>query len=379
MNTYERDYRDRYYRESTRVPQQRNSNNNRRDSVRNSRRANDDQRIVINGKSDLKLCRKNRYEYNKIKAMRKQRAKAVFVVLMGVVVVSSGFYALKKIAPSVTATEKEKYVPIPTVSKNYNEDKFRINKEIPKENFEESAEIKFYVGDHHDKFYVEEFLKTEAGEYIYKYSDCYGVDPNVMAAMCMQESSLDHNSCLPAINGQPEGWRYNGFGVGLMQLESPDGSEISCYNYETGMKDVEYITMENACDIEKNIKIGCMIFRNSLDNNMGNVVLAIQSHNYGQPMIDKIFKVLYSDKSEQVKQDYNNVSWLENIRHVNQNPQQYDPNWKYDSYGDPNYISNVLKYCPSKEAEYKYDDHKITFNLETLTIKNYESIDSKTR
>ena len=43
------------------------------------------------------------------------------------------------------------------------------------------------------------------------------------------------------------------------------------YNYKTGQIDTEYITMDEACDIIKNIKIGCMIFQNSLNYNNGNV------------------------------------------------------------------------------------------------------------
>ena len=68
---------------------------------------------------------------------------------------------------------------------------------------------------------------------------------------------------------------YSEYGVGLMQLESPSGEEIRAYNYKTGQIDgqidTEYITMDEACDIIKNIKIGCMIFQNSLNYNNGNV------------------------------------------------------------------------------------------------------------
>ena len=142
-----------------------------------------------------------------------------------------------------------------------------------------------------------------------------------------------------------------------MQLESPSGQEISAYNYLTGQFDTEYITMDNACNMEMNIKIGCMIFQNSLKRNYGNILLAIQSHNYGQPMLDLILEQEYSGAHE--------------------DPQKYLFDWDEDSYGDGNYISNVLKYCPSDKVTYNYNGCKYTFDLKNLKIIKIEELGTK--
>lgn len=216
---------------------------------------------------------------------------------------------------------------------------------------------------------VNDYLYGPMGKFFYEYSEAYGVDPNIMCAIAMQESSLNHKECIPG------GSMYYGYGVGLMQLESPEGQEIRAYNYKTGEIDVEYITMENACDPIKNIKIGCMIFQNSLNYNDGNVLLAIQSHNYGQGMIDLVLDYNYSN-AEDVKQDYKNIEWIRFMKEAHENPSKYIYDWDESKYGDGNYISNVLRYCPVYKVKYSYNGKKICFNLRTLQIEESLKLDS---
>lgn len=229
----------------------------------------------------------------------------------------------------------------------------------------------FLVGSSSDKSKVIDFLYGPLGQIVYKYSEMYGVDPNVIAAMCMQESSLMHNECIPG------GSKYYGYGVGIMQLESPSGQEISAYNYLTGQFDTEYITMDNACNMEMNIKIGCMIFQNSLKSNYGNILLAIQSHNYGQPMLDLILEQEYSGAVSSIKQDYEDLEWIKDVKTAHEDPQKYLFDWDEDSYGDGNYISNVLKYCPSDKVTYNYNGCKYTFDLKNLKIIKIEELGTK--
>ena len=37
------------------------------------------------------------------------------------------------------------------------------------------------------------------GKYFYEYADMYGVDANLMCAIAMQESSLNHKACIPGV------------------------------------------------------------------------------------------------------------------------------------------------------------------------------------
>lgn len=235
---------------------------------------------------------------------------------------------------------------------------------IKQERNEKVVDIKdpFLVGSKIDCVdQVNQFLYGPQGRIIYDYSEAYGIDPNLIAAMCMQETSLQHANCIPG------GDFYSGYGVGMMQLECPSGQEVTAYNYNTNSYDTEYITMENACDMEKNIKIGCMLFQNSLNNNYGNPLLAIQAHNYGQGMINSIFYETYGKDGFQVKKDYQNVDWLPMIKNAHQNPNLYITGWDGE-YGDGDYISHVLGNCPTDTIKYKYGTFQYTYNLKTLTV-----------
>ena len=222
----------------------------------------------------------------------------------------------------------------------------------------------FNVGNSPDKKMVIDFLASPDGQYIYKYAEEYGVDPNIMAAIAMQETTLNHYACIPG------GDMYSGYGVGLMQLESPSGEEIKAFNYNTNEWDTEYVTMDNACDIEKNIKIGCMMFQNKLKENGGNIFLAIQSHNYGQGMIDMMMDNLYGEKAREVKSDYRNISWIDEVKNIHNNPGMYLSNWAESGYGDGDYLEHILRFCPSKEAKFKMGGFEYTIDLEKCQLKD---------
>lgn len=315
---------------------------------------------VINKRAirKLKLERNNKFAPKPIVPKRKFSKKIVLPLTLGVVILCGG--NLFKVEGEVVAKNLES-------SSITNEDNTKIDKN------QNSNDDYFSVGSSDDKSKVIDFLYGPSGQLVYKYSEMYGVDPNVIAAMCMQESSLMHRECIPG------GDLYNGYGVGIMQLESPSGQEISAYNYLSGQFDTEYITMENACNMEMNIKIGCMIFQNSLKNNYGNVFLAIQSHNYGQPMIDLIFDQKYQQKATSVKQDYENLEWVKDIKYAHENPKEYLFDWNEDSYGDDNYISNVLRYCPSEKVKYKYNGCEYTFDLKSMKIIRISELGTKVK
>ena len=222
----------------------------------------------------------------------------------------------------------------------------------------------FNVGSSPDKKMVIDYLASPEGQLIYKYAEQYGVDPNIMAAIAMQETTLNHYACIPG------GEWYSGYGVGLMQLESPDGAAVTAYNYDNNKWDTEYVTMAGACDLEKNIKIGCMIFQNKLKENYGNVFLAIQSYNYGQGMIDMMMAKLYGDNAKEVMQDYSDISWIAEIENIHNNPDMYLPGWAESAYGDGKYLEHVLRFCPSNKATFKMGGYEYTVGLDTCELED---------
>lgn len=223
----------------------------------------------------------------------------------------------------------------------------------------------FKVGSELTEYVTNKFNNnSDVMQYFIKYGEMYGVDPYILMAKAMQESSFNHNSCLPG------GSNYNGYGMGIMQHESPDGRKIVAYNYITGQEDVVRVTFDNAMDLEMNIKMGAMHFQNCLNNNNGNIFLALQSYNYGQGMVNSILNRYGKTQgmtSDEIKSNYDDTGWLEYVTDAHNNAWRYISGWE-GYYGDANYIKNVLRYFPGTQACYYYDGQLILFDLNTFEI-----------
>ena len=236
------------------------------------------------------------------------------------------------------------------------------NNERYKELEESKEEAIFEIATSEDEK-VTEYLNSERGNLIHRYSSDYGIDANIVAAICEQESSLNHEQHTPG------GAFYNGYGVGAMQLESPAGEKITAYNYNTGNYDTIYETMDNACDESTNIQIGCMVLQNNLRHYDGNLAYAIQAYNYGQGMMDLIINRMQKDGVD--TNDYNML--LKYIDDVHNNPSKYIDGWTENKYGDGKYLKHVLSHCPTKNVVCKDGDKEIKINLETMQISNQNS------
>lgn len=209
---------------------------------------------------------------------------------------------------------------------------------------------------------VEAMMEGEYGKTIFEVAKTYGVDPYLLIAKGITESSLDHEACIPG------GSRYNGYGVGVFQLENPDGREVKAWNFQNGCEDSLLVTMENATDFRKNTEAAAMYLQNRLELYNGNVYLALQSYNYGPAMM-KIVIHDYAKKmgitEEEVKNNISDLGWLEIVKDIHENPNDYyyrvkisldetDPNiirdakedyvWKQQTYGNDRYIADVLSY-----------------------------------
>lgn len=301
----------------------------------------------------MKIYRDHRYEARYIRPKKSKKVKILSVVGVGIIALSFLMYSKIVAKDNSEVIEKEQ--------SSYSQKESNSNENVTSE---------FGVGSSEYKKNVIDYLSSSSGNLIYKYSEQFGVDPTLIAAMAMQESSLSHNDCIPG------GDNYWGYGVGLLQLESPSGQEITAYNYKTNELETEYITMENACNLEKNIKIGCMIFQNSLENNKGNIFLALQSHNYGQPMIDLVMYDMYKNDIDSIKENYSDTSWLFGIKEAHNNPSKYIFEWGEGLYGDGDYIENVLRFMPKNEVKYRYNNAIYTFDLSSKQVVSKEDVSS---
>ena len=307
-----------------------------------------------------KVYRDNKYNNKKIRETKKCKKRRLALAL-GILFIAEGYL----ISLSVAKAENEPVNTNVQVSTVGNEDmNYTTQNNDANIDTENKVLDPFNVGSSPDKKMVVDYLFSPEGQLIYKYAKQYGVDPNIMAAIAMQETTLNHDACIPG------GEWYSGYGVGLMQLESPSGGAVTAYNYETGGNDTENVTMDAACDLETNIKIGCMMFQNKLKENYGNVFLAIQSHNYGQGMIDMMMDKLYGNNAKEVMQDYSDTSWITEIENIHNNPDMYLPGWAESAYGDGKYLEHVLRFCPSNKAKFKMGGYEYTVGLDTCKLED---------
>lgn len=214
------------------------------------------------------------------------------------------------------------------------------------------------------------FASTE-GQTIVKIANTYGVDPYLLLAKGLAESNLNHESHCP--NGR----NYNGYGVGVFQLESPDGRIVKAWNFENNCEDKLSITMENALDFSKNTQAAAMYLQERLEKYHNNIYLALQSYNYGENMMNLVISDYAKEKGikeEEVIDNTNDLGWLKIVQDIHNNPNDYyyraalNPNetnpetidyakknyvWKHKTYGNDCYISDVLSYYVGLQCKNK--------------------------
>jgi len=229
---------------------------------------------------------------------------------------------------------------------------------------------------------MNKFIKSDVGQYCFDCCIEYGVDPYLYTSLLVKESGLNHDETIPG------GKFYNGYGVGISQLESPSGQEIKAFNYKTNQEEVIYETMENALDEKTNIKIGIMRFQKYLNRYNGNIYLALQAYNYGFGAIDLIVSV-YADELNVTKEDiYNSsdIGWMKFVEEIHSNPNmfaqimstktdehksaiEYLKNWNYGTYGDDNYIESVLTNYIGDESVNVVNGNQVSFKIKNSNQK----------
>ena len=168
--------------------------------------------------------------------------------------------------------------------------------------------------------------KEKYGELITKYSNMYGLDPNLMIAVATQESGV-HNS-----------YDETTAAIGLMQIEKAvwNNKSITVYNYETKEDETLNINLDTMINLETNIKLGCMIMRQQMDYMRNNPVAALWSYNYGYGNMNTVLNAYANDlgiSKNDVLDNYYDFSYITNKFYAN-----------LVSYGDSYYVEHVLSY-----------------------------------
>lgn len=231
---------------------------------------------------------------------------------------------------------------------------------------------------------IVDFIESDNGKYCFETCADFGVDPYMFICLMLKESSLDHEKTIPG------GENYNGYGVGICQLEQPSGQIVTAFNYSTSQEETIEETMENAVDLRTNIKIGIMRYQNVLKKYKGNEKLALQSYNYGKGLVDLIV-CIYADEVgktyEEVVNDFNDTGWMKYVKIAHDNPQgfagtyefisnyhefrqtfDYLKNWNFETYGDDNYVSSVLSHYIGIFGINIIDDEMIEINHKSSEV-----------
>lgn len=178
--------------------------------------------------------------------------------------------------------------------------------------------------------------------------DQYGVDPNIIAAVCMQESGgvnymyYDDGTPRPA-------W-------GIMQIEYTNEKTFAKFGED---RDGTPWTLEDRAKPEKAIPYAAWLLSEALYKYDYDYAKMLQSYNFGQTVLDRILAA----KGDE---------WLDE----RENAVDYVSNWPYQSYGDKLYIEHVLRYYRN---DIDYVGAKVTLNGELVKFNNqYPIIDNGT-
>lgn len=240
---------------------------------------------------------------------------------------------------------------------------------------------------------IKNFLNSDDGNYFLKTANDFGIDPYIFLCLIMKESSLSHETTIPG------GSNYNGFGVGICQLESPNGQKITAFNYTTSEEETIYETLDNAIDKKTNIKMGIMRYQKVLEKYHGNEKMALQSYNYGQGLMDLIVAI-YADETgrtfDDVVVDYNDIGWIKYVKMVHNDPIgfakaldenkysnfkatiNYLKNWQHGTYGDANYIAGVNSFYIGTYGDNIVDNEIVRINHLTDEVVRFpkDSLDN---
>ena len=146
--------------------------------------------------------------------------------------------------------------------------------------------------------------------------DQYGIDPNILAAICMQESAGINYSY------REDGSSYPAWGI--MQIEYTNEKAFAAFGLDrTGTA----WTLEDRLDPSKAVPYAAYLLSEALYRYDSDYVKMLQSYNFGESVLNRIIQAKGDD-------------WLAERK----NAVSYVSNWPYSTYGDALYVEHVLSY-----------------------------------
>ena len=167
----------------------------------------------------------------------------------------------------------------------------------------------------------------------------YGVDPNLLAAICMQESSGRN------LSYREDGSEYPAWGI--MQIEYTLENSFKNFGVETTG---EEWTLEDRLDTEKAVPYAAWLISQLLIRYDCDYMKMVQGYNFGQTVLDRIIEAKGED-------------WLSERA----NAAKYATNWPYETYGDAKYIEHVMRYYHN---DIEYLGAKVRVNDKLISFKD---------
>ena len=176
-----------------------------------------------------------------------------------------------------------------------------------------------------------------------QYAERFDIDPYIILAMSVTESSGDHDGAMEkCLSGKA-------VACGLMQIEAPGvvvGS-MSQVDKNGNTLSIKITGKEDVASLENNIIAGILQFYGRSLAFKENPYLTIQSYNYGVGGMNEVIR-RYSEATrktrDQIIADKDDLGWMAYRYDVHKFPQEWYPSWSYETYGDPIYLEKVLSY-----------------------------------
>ena len=165
------------------------------------------------------------------------------------------------------------------------------------------------------------YVKENFGDKIKKYADMYGLDEDLILAIATLNK--DHSE---EINDQ------GNIGIMGIQFDSWYGQTLKAYNFDDNQEEV-FTFDDKIKELEGNIQAGCVIFQNELKKYNYNILVGIQSYQYGGYYMKQVLSYYAQDSNKTYEQvlNSNDINWMKYRLNFIQN-------------GDSEYIEHVLSY-----------------------------------
>ncbi len=189
-------------------------------------------------------------------------------------------------------------------------------------------------------------IDSQTGTLIFKYATDYGIDPYLLLAIGMGESTLN-----------------NDIADGMFQHVNADDAIIEAFNYTTNETDSVTRNAKAIKNVETNIQMAVML-QNYLVKFEGNIRMSLQSYNFGTGFIQLVltkYSEQYGVHRNELARDYNWIEYTDDIAQIDNNAEvrrEYlDSLSDYVKENHPLTISSLYQRSGNGYGNANYYDH----------------------